>query len=134
MIICIILITVSGNTVAVALDMNAALATFISAAVHGYFLHFFLWNLYSDATTNITVLSNFVIKCIILIIISGNTVAVVLDMNAALAIVISAAVAIFYTFLGGLYSVAYTDVIQFFCIAGGLVRSKLLLFIYTTKG
>ncbi|KAJ8303607.1 hypothetical protein KUTeg_020003 [Tegillarca granosa] len=32
-----------------------------------------------------------------------------------------ACVAVFYTFFGGLYSVAYTDVIQLFCIAGGLI-------------
>ncbi|XP_070183650.1 high-affinity choline transporter 1-like, partial [Littorina saxatilis] len=50
----------------------------------------------------------------------GNTVAVILDVNAELAIIISAAVAIFYTFLGGLYSVAYTDIIQFFFILIGL--------------
>ena len=49
--------------------------------------------------------------------------AVILDINAELAIVVSAAVAIFYTFLGGLYSVAYTDIIQFFFIAIGLVSA-----------
>ena len=49
--------------------------------------------------------------------------AVILDINAELAIIVSAAVAIFYTFLGGLYSVAYTDIIQFFFIAIGLVSA-----------
>ncbi|KAL8597445.1 hypothetical protein ACOMHN_050943 [Nucella lapillus] len=50
----------------------------------------------------------------------GNTVAVILDVNPALSIIVSAAVAIFYTFMGGLSAVAYTDVIQFFLIALGL--------------
>jgi Na+/proline symporter len=52
---------------------------------------------------------------------AGNTVAVILQVNVPLSIIVSAAIVIFYTFLGGLYAVAYTDVIQFFCIAGGLV-------------
>ncbi|KAK3775242.1 hypothetical protein RRG08_044593 [Elysia crispata] len=51
----------------------------------------------------------------------GATISIILEINATLAIIISAAVAIFYTFLGGLYSVAYTDVIQLLCIAVGLV-------------
>ncbi|BFZ03441.1 hypothetical protein BsWGS_06480 [Bradybaena similaris] len=51
----------------------------------------------------------------------GATISIILDMNATLAIVVSAAVAIIYTFFGGLYSVAYTDVIQLFFIAIGLV-------------
>ncbi|GFR97262.1 high-affinity choline transporter 1 [Elysia marginata] len=51
----------------------------------------------------------------------GATISIILDINATLAIVISSAVAIFYTFLGGLYSVAYTDVIQLLFIAAGLV-------------
>jgi len=38
------------------------------------------------------------------------------------AIIISAGVAIFYTVVGGLYSVAFTDVIQLICIFIGLVR------------
>lgn len=37
---------------------------------------------------------------------------VILDLSYAVCIWISAAVAITYTLLGGLYSVAYTDVIQ----------------------
>lgn len=37
---------------------------------------------------------------------------VILDLSYASCIWISAAVAIVYTLLGGLYSVAYTDVIQ----------------------
>ncbi|XP_077350633.1 high affinity choline transporter 1-like isoform X3 [Festucalex cinctus] len=42
----------------------------------------------------------------------GVTMSVVLDLPYAVSIWISAAVAITYTLLGGLYSVAYTDVIQ----------------------
>ncbi|KAG7470890.1 hypothetical protein MATL_G00118690, partial [Megalops atlanticus] len=42
----------------------------------------------------------------------GGTMSVILDIPSHLAVVISAAVAILYTLLGGLYSVAYTDVIQ----------------------
>lgn len=37
---------------------------------------------------------------------------VILDLSYAVCIWISAAVAIVYTLLGGLYSVAYTDIIQ----------------------
>ncbi|XP_039640159.1 high-affinity choline transporter 1-like [Perca fluviatilis] len=42
----------------------------------------------------------------------GGTMSVVLDLSFPLCIWISAAVAITYTLLGGLYSVAYTDIIQ----------------------
>ncbi|XP_068183373.1 high-affinity choline transporter 1-like [Antennarius striatus] len=42
----------------------------------------------------------------------GVTMSVILDMSYAVCIWISAAVAITYTLLGGLYSVAYTDIIQ----------------------
>ncbi|XP_042358436.1 LOW QUALITY PROTEIN: high-affinity choline transporter 1-like [Plectropomus leopardus] len=42
----------------------------------------------------------------------GGTMSVVLDLSFNICIWISAAVAIIYTLLGGLYSVAYTDVIQ----------------------
>ena len=43
-------------------------------------------------------------------------------MNLDLAVVVSALIAIAYTWIGGLYSVAYTDVVQLACIAIGLVR------------
>ncbi|XP_076025506.1 high affinity choline transporter 1-like isoform X1 [Genypterus blacodes] len=42
----------------------------------------------------------------------GATMSVILDLSFSLCIWISAAVAIVYTLLGGLYSVAYTDIIQ----------------------
>ncbi|XP_047440978.1 high-affinity choline transporter 1-like [Mugil cephalus] len=42
----------------------------------------------------------------------GATISVILDLSYTLCIWISAAVAIIYTLMGGLYSVAYTDIIQ----------------------
>ncbi|XP_072251386.1 high-affinity choline transporter 1-like, partial [Leuresthes tenuis] len=42
----------------------------------------------------------------------GSTMGVILDLSYSLCIWISAAVAIIYTLMGGLYSVAYTDIIQ----------------------
>ncbi|KAM9334640.1 high affinity choline transporter 1-like [Symphorus nematophorus] len=50
----------------------------------------------------------------------GGTVSVVMDISSWLAVGISAAVAIFYTLMGGLYSVAYTDVIQLSLMLLGL--------------
>ncbi|CAN9510800.1 unnamed protein product [Ophioblennius macclurei] len=46
----------------------------------------------------------------------GGTMAVILDLSYVYSIIISAVVAIIYTLLGGLYSVAYTDVIQLILI------------------
>lgn len=45
----------------------------------------------------------------------------IVDININMSVVISALIAIFYTLVGGLYSVAYTDVVQLFCIFVGLV-------------
>ncbi|KAM3609491.1 uncharacterized protein V6R79_015788 [Siganus canaliculatus] len=42
----------------------------------------------------------------------GGTMSVILGLSSAVSIIISAAVSIIYTFFGGLYSVAYTDVTQ----------------------
>ncbi|XP_075997916.1 high-affinity choline transporter 1-like [Genypterus blacodes] len=42
----------------------------------------------------------------------GGTMSVILGLSSVISIVISAAVSITYTLLGGLYSVAYTDIIQ----------------------
>lgn len=41
-------------------------------------------------------------------------------MEKATSVIFSACIAVFYTLFGGLYSVAYTDVIQLFCIFIGL--------------
>lgn len=48
---------------------------------------------------------------------------VILDFSYTVSIWISAAVAITYTLMGGLYSVAYTDVIQLVLIFISLVSS-----------
>jgi len=50
----------------------------------------------------------------------GATLAVIIDMELNTAVVSSALIAIFYTWVGGLYSVAYTDVVQLGCIFVGL--------------
>ncbi|XP_034019840.1 high-affinity choline transporter 1-like [Thalassophryne amazonica] len=50
----------------------------------------------------------------------GGTLSVVMDINSTLAVTVSAAVAVVYTLMGGLYSVAYTDVIQLIFIFLGL--------------
>ena len=47
-----------------------------------------------------------------------------MDIPPEPAIVASACIALFYTLIGGLYSVAYTDVVQLFCIFLGLVGSN----------
>lgn len=51
----------------------------------------------------------------------GGTMSVVLDLPFLVCVWISAAVAITYTLLGGLYSVAYTDVVQLVLIFCSLV-------------
>ncbi|VDD94504.1 unnamed protein product [Enterobius vermicularis] len=50
----------------------------------------------------------------------GATLSVILQINMTASVIISALIAIFYTFTGGLYAVAYTDVVQLFCIFVGL--------------
>lgn len=52
---------------------------------------------------------------------SGATLSVILELPDEISIIVSACIAVFYTFFGGLYSVAYTDVVQLFCIFVGLV-------------
>ena len=51
----------------------------------------------------------------------GSTLSIIIDLEIDLAVILSAIIAIGYTFFGGLYSVAYTDVIQLICIFVGLV-------------
>jgi high affinity choline transporter 7 len=53
---------------------------------------------------------------------SGATLAVILELPSDLSVILSACIAVFYTFFGGLYAVAYTDVVQLVCIFIGLVR------------
>jgi solute carrier family 5 (high affinity choline transporter), member 7 len=50
----------------------------------------------------------------------GATISVIIDISNTTSIIISAIVVIIYTLFGGLYSVAYTDVVQLFCIFIGL--------------
>lgn len=50
----------------------------------------------------------------------GATLSVVIDMDQRTTIIASACIAVLYTLIGGLYSVAYTDVIQLICIFIGL--------------
>lgn len=47
-----------------------------------------------------------------------------MDLSDILSITVSAVVAVVYTFLGGLRSVAYTDIVQLVCIAVGLVSDR----------
>jgi len=54
----------------------------------------------------------------------GATLAVIIDMDQGTSVILSACIAVFYTLFGGLYSVAYTDVIQLFCIFIGLVSDR----------
>jgi high affinity choline transporter 7 len=51
----------------------------------------------------------------------GGTIGVIMDIDDKISIIISAFVVFVYTLFGGLYSVAYTDVVQLFCIFIGLV-------------
>lgn len=58
----------------------------------------------------------------------GATMNVILELSYTVCIWISATVAIIYTLLGGLYSVAYTDIIQltliFFSMVSFFLRNK----------
>lgn len=56
-------------------------------------------------------------------VVTGGTVSVVMGISSNLAVSISAAVAILYTLMGGLYSVAYTDVIQLIIMFLSLVQT-----------
>ena len=57
----------------------------------------------------------------------GSTLQVILNLDINVSIIVSAAIAVLYTLLGGLISVAYTDVFQLFFIAFGLVRTLFFL-------
>ena len=54
--------------------------------------------------------------------ISGSTLRVIFGLDTVPSIVISAVIAVLYTLMGGLVSVAYTDVIQITFITVGLVN------------
>lgn len=60
---------------------------------------------------------------------------VILDIGGSLAIILSASTVILYTLLGGLYSVAYTDVIQLVFITLSLASPvHFFVTIFLTKG
>lgn len=59
----------------------------------------------------------------------GGTISVIMDLDNTTSIIVSAIVVVIYTLFGGLYSVAYTDVVQLFCIFAGLVRIEHFNFI-----
>uniref|UniRef100_A0A2C9JG52 Uncharacterized protein n=1 Tax=Biomphalaria glabrata TaxID=6526 RepID=A0A2C9JG52_BIOGL len=61
----------------------------------------------------------------------GSALKVVLDLKQEIAIVISAACSCIYTLLGGMYAVAYTDVLQLACLCLGLWLS--VPFVLTNK-
>lgn len=56
----------------------------------------------------------------------GATISVIIDINVNISVIISALIATMYTLVGGVYSVAYTDVVQLFCIFLGLVSLAFL--------
>ena len=63
----------------------------------------------------------------------GASISVVVDViDNTTAITVSAAIAVLYTFIGGLYSVAYTDVVQLICIFVGLVSESNLFHSFPT--
>ena len=57
--------------------------------------------------------------------IAGSTLQVILNLDEKVSIIMSAVIALGYTLLGGLISVAYTDVIQIFFIVFGLVSRRI---------
>ena len=59
---------------------------------------------------------------------TGGTISVIMGLDNTTSIIISAIVVVIYTLFGGLYSVAYTDVVQLFCIFAGLVSLIYQLF------
>lgn len=61
--------------------------------------------------------------------VTGATMSVILNLPYTLCIWISAVVVIIYTLLGGLYSVAYTDIIQLLLIFISLVSLLYFLFL-----
>ncbi|THD26485.1 High-affinity choline transporter 1 [Fasciola hepatica] len=50
----------------------------------------------------------------------GATLGVIVELDQQTSVIVSACIALLYTLFGGLYSVAYTDVVQLFCIFVGL--------------
>ena len=62
----------------------------------------------------------------------GSSLSVILDLDIRISIISSALIAIIYTLFGGMYSVAFTDMIQIAFIFGGLWLA--IPFMYTADG
>ena len=62
----------------------------------------------------------------------GSSLSVILNLDSQITIICSALVAIIYTLCGGMYSVAYTDMIQIIFIFGGLWIA--IPFMWTAEG
>ena len=65
---------------------------------------------------------------------TGSTLSVIIEIDNTTAVIVSACIAIAYTLFGGLYSVAYTDVVQLFCILLGLVSAEAASTSFQSKG
>ena len=63
----------------------------------------------------------------------GASISVVIDIDTTTSVIVSGAIAVSYTLVGGLYSVVYTDVVQLVCIFIGLVSSPLYKFLAGTR-
>lgn len=63
----------------------------------------------------------------------GASISVVIDIDTTTSVIVSGAIAVSYTLVGGLYSVVYTDVVQLFCIFIGLVSTSLLVVFHVVK-
>ena len=63
----------------------------------------------------------------------GSTLSIIIDLDIDLSVIISALIAVGYTFFGGLYSVAFTDVIQLICILIGLVSTLRSVYFATVQ-
>lgn len=62
----------------------------------------------------------------------GSTLQVILNIDIDVSIIVSAVIAVLYTLMGGLISVAYTDVFQLFFIVFGLVSDSYLNLLHLT--
>ena len=58
----------------------------------------------------------------------GATVSVVVNLDRVTSIIVSACISVFYTLIGGFYSVVFTDVIQLICGFVGLVSVMIMIF------
>ena len=59
----------------------------------------------------------------------GSTLSVIIGLDMQISVIISACIAVAYTLFGGLYAVAYTDVVQLICIFIGLVCVHIILLV-----